>query len=105
MKPNFTSIPSRSRPRLFLGCLVPLYDFALELRDLELLGLHLPLAGESMLGIVPERLHPTAQLRRMNAQVLRRLHIRHAPILDQAHSLKLELSCELPPLHDAPPIP
>src|SRR5580693_5528241 len=22
MKPNFTSIPSRSRPRLFLGCLV-----------------------------------------------------------------------------------
>ena len=28
-----------------------------------------------------------------------------APILDQAHSLKLELSCELPPLHDAPPVP
>src|SRR4051794_39064952 len=41
----------------------------------------------------------------MNAQVLRRLHIRHAPILDQAHCLKLELSRELPPLHDAPPVP
>src|SRR6187549_2449170 len=41
----------------------------------------------------------------MNAQVLRRLHIRHAPILDQAHSLKLELSRELPPLHDPPPAP
>src|SRR6476660_9123046 len=41
----------------------------------------------------------------MSAQVLRRLHIRHAPILDQAHCLKLELSRELPPLHDAPPVP
>src|SRR6476661_2280947 len=41
----------------------------------------------------------------MNAEVLRRLHIRHASILDQAHCLKLELSRKLPPLHDAPPVP
>jgi hypothetical protein len=46
MKENFTSIPSRSRPRLFLGY-VPLRlqprHFALETHDLELLG-HLAMA-------------------------------------------------------------
>jgi transposase len=50
-------------------------------------------------------LHPVAQPRGVDAQILRRLHIRHAPILDQAHSLKLELSRKLPPLQDAPAIP
>src|SRR4051794_8061035 len=58
-----------------------------------------------MLRIVRQLLHPIAKLRRMHAQVLRRLHIRHASILDQAHSLKLELSSKLSPLHDAPPVP
>src|SRR4051812_36247527 len=58
-----------------------------------------------MLRIVRQLLHPIAQLRRMHAQVLRRLHIRHASIFDQAHSLKLELPRKLPPLHDAPPVP
>src|SRR6516164_1202052 len=38
-------------------------------------------------------------------QVLRRLHIGHASILDQAHGLKLELSRKLPSLHDPPPAP
>src|SRR3954469_8752395 len=57
-----------------------------------------------MLRIVRQLLHPIAQLRRMHAQVLRRLHIRHASIFDQAHSLKLELSRKLSPLHDAPPV-
>jgi hypothetical protein len=41
----------------------------------------------------------------MNIQVLLGLGIRNATLRDQAHSLKLELSCELPPLHDAPPVP
>jgi hypothetical protein len=44
-----------------------------------------------MFRIVGELLHPIAQLRHMHAQVLRNLHIGHASLLDQAHSLKLEL--------------
>src|SRR5947209_17415297 len=55
--------------------------------------------------IVRQLLHPIAKLGRMHPQVLRRLHIRHASIFDQAHSLKLELPRKLPPLHDAPPVP
>src|SRR5438309_11138557 len=47
----------------------------------------------------------TPKLRRVNVQVLRRLHIGHASILDQAHRLKLELSRKLPSLHDPPPGP
>ena len=50
------------------------------------------------------KVHPT-QLRRVNVQVLRCAHIRYAAILDQAYSLKLELSCKLPSLHDPPPAP
>src|SRR5258708_22574103 len=46
-----------------------------------------------------------AQLRRMDTQVLRGLHIRHAAFLDQPHSLKLELARKLPSLHDPPPAP
>ena len=42
-----------------------------------------------MFRIVGELLHPVAQLRHMHAQVLRSLHIGHASLLDQAHSLKL----------------
>src|SRR5438105_6041432 len=41
---------------------------------------------------------PIAQLRHMHAQVLRRLRIGHASLLDQAHSLKLELAGKLPSL-------
>ena len=66
---------------------------------------HLHLAGKGMLRIVGQLLHPVAKLRWVDAQILRRLHIRYASILDQAHSLKLELPRELPPLHDAPPVP
>jgi hypothetical protein len=58
-----------------------------------------------MLRVLGELLHPIAQLRRVNVQVLRRLHIGHASILDQAHGLKLELSRKLPSLHDPPPAP
>src|SRR5438874_13813878 len=58
-----------------------------------------------MFRIVGELLHPITQLRHMHAQVLRRLHIGHAPLLDQAHSLKLELAGKLPSLHDPPPAP
>src|SRR6266480_4250404 len=58
-----------------------------------------------MLRIVGELLHPIAQLRHMHAQVLRSLHIGHASLLDQAHSLKLELAGKLPSLHDTPPAP
>src|ERR1700730_8698968 len=57
-----------------------------------------------MLRIIGELLHPIAQLRGMHTKVLRCLRIRHAALLDQAHSLKLELACELPPLHDPPPV-
>ena len=48
-----------------------------------------------MLRIVRELLDPVAQLRRMHTQVLRGLPIRHAAILDQPNSLKLELACKL----------
>src|SRR6516225_8556380 len=41
----------------------------------------------------------------MNVQVLRCLNIGHAAILDQPHSLKLELARKLPSLHDPPPAP
>src|SRR5262245_53247938 len=58
-----------------------------------------------MFRIVGELLHPIAQLRHMHAQVLRSLHIGHASLLDQAHSLKLELAGKLPSLHDPPPAP
>src|SRR6266404_5921076 len=58
-----------------------------------------------MLRIIRQRLHPVAQLRRMDTQVLRGLHIRHAAFLDQPHSLKLELARKLPSLHDPPPAP
>src|SRR5262245_41612750 len=58
-----------------------------------------------MFRIVGKLLHPIAQLRHMHAQVLRSLHIGHASLLDQAHSLKLELAGKLPSLHDTPPAP
>src|SRR6476619_2716293 len=58
-----------------------------------------------MFRIVGELLHPIAQLRHMHAQVLRSLHIGHASLLDQAHSLKFELAGKLPSLHDPPPAP
>src|SRR6476619_3967689 len=58
-----------------------------------------------MLRVLGQLLHPIAQLRRVNVQVLRRLHIGHASIFDQAHGLKLELSRKLPSLHDPPPAP
>src|SRR3954447_18920445 len=107
MKENFTSIPSRSRPRLFLDVALRLQldHLALEPRDLELLRLHLTVPGKRLLRIVGELLHPIAQLRHMHVQVLRCLNIRYAPILDQAHRLKLELPGKLTPLHDAPPAP
>ena len=44
-------------------------DLALELRDLQLLRLHLTLAVERVLWVVRKLLHPIAQLRRVNAKV------------------------------------
>src|SRR5580700_11441657 len=41
----------------------------------------------------------------MHTKVLRGLRIRDTPILDQPNSLKLELPCKLPSLHDSPPVP
>src|SRR4051812_9850217 len=41
----------------------------------------------------------------MHAQVLRCLPVGYASILDQAHSLKLELPRKLPSLHGPPPAP
>src|SRR5262245_10713636 len=58
-----------------------------------------------MLRVLGQLLHPIAQFRPVNVQVLRRLHIGHASILDQAHGLKLELAGKLPSLHDPPPAP
>jgi hypothetical protein len=63
------------------------------------------MAGERMLRILRKLLHSTAQLRRMNTKVFRSLRIRHAPLLNQPDSLKLELARKLPSLHDAPPVP
>src|SRR5207249_6018321 len=65
----------------------------------------LAVARKRMFRIVGELLHPIAQLRHMHAQVLRSLHIGHASLLDQPHSLKLELAGKLPSLHDPPPAP
>src|SRR5262245_249545 len=63
------------------------------------------MARKGVLRIIGELLHPVAQLRCVNVQILRCLRIRHASILDQAHSLKLELPRELSSLHDPPPAP
>ena len=82
-----------------------LNDLALEPRNLELLRLHLSVAGEGMLGILSELLRPIPQLRLMHPKVLRRLRVRHASLSDQAHSLKLELPRKLPTLHGPPPVP
>src|SRR5580692_3362240 len=41
----------------------------------------------------------------MHTEILRGLRIRHAPLFDQPHRLKLELACKLPSLHDTPPVP
>src|SRR5450631_663867 len=41
----------------------------------------------------------------MHTEIVRGLRIRHAPLFDQSHSLKLELACKFPSLHDAPPVP
>src|ERR1700689_4693226 len=41
----------------------------------------------------------------MHTKVFRGLSIRHASLFDQPHSLKLELACKLPSLHDTPPVP
>ena len=75
MKENFTSISSRSRPRLFLGCPLGLQldHLALEPRDLAA-----PASSdrcrERTPRIVGELPHPIAQLR--HVQVLRGLHRR-----------------------------
>src|SRR5260370_38365149 len=90
---------------LYVSLGLQLGDLALETRDLELLRLHLAVARKRMFRIVGELLHPIAQLRHMHAQVLRSLHIGHPSILDQTHSLKLELAGKLPSLHDPPPAP
>src|SRR5262245_23051083 len=63
------------------------------------------MARKGVLRIIGELLHPVAQLRCVNVQILRCLRIRYASILDQAHSLKLELPRELSSLHDPPPAP
>jgi hypothetical protein len=57
---------------------------ALELRDLQLLRLHLPWPFRSP--------HPVAQHRLVHTQIARSLHISYAALLDQLHSLKLELA-------------
>jgi hypothetical protein len=44
-------------------------NFALELRDLQLLRLHLTVAGKCMLRIIRKLPHPIAQLGRMNTEV------------------------------------
>ena len=54
-----------------------------------MLWLLLAVPEEGMLRIVSETLHPVAQLRRSYAQVLSRLNIRDAAILDRAHTLSL----------------
>src|SRR4051812_8431292 len=41
----------------------------------------------------------------MHTEILRRLRVRHAAFLDQAHRLKLELPRKLPSLHGPPPAP
>ena len=58
-----------------------------------------------MLRVVRKALHPIAQHRLMHAQIVRGLRIANTTLLDQLHSLKLELARELPSLHDPPPVP
>ena len=53
--------------------------FALELRDLELLRRLLTVSRDRMLRIFRKHLHPVAQLRRMDIQALRGLHVYDTP--------------------------
>ncbi len=46
-----------------------------------------------------------ADMRLMHTEMVQSMRIRHAPLLDEPHSLKLELACKLPSLHDLPPVP
>jgi hypothetical protein len=89
--------PFRTGPPGFVEVDTPTYG---AVRDEQSIHCRMD-AGKRMLRIVGELLHPIAQLRGMHTNVLRCLRIRHAALLDQAHSLKLELACELPPLHDS----
>ena len=58
----------------------------------ELLWLHLPLTGECVLRTFRRLLHPAAQLRLMNSQIGCRLDVGNVALVDQPHSLKLELA-------------
>lgn len=76
--------------RLELGNLTP------QLVDLEPLGAHRPLAGESVLRISSLLANPFAQNVDMQVQITSRLRNSNAPFSDQLHSLELELAAELP---------
>src|SRR6266481_2844529 len=82
-----------------------LRHLALQLRDLGLLGLHLPMARKGMLRITRKRLHPIAQHRPVHTQIARGLRNTHPAFPNQPDSLKLVLSRKSPSLHDPPPVP
>jgi hypothetical protein len=68
----FLPAQARNDPGQFLGCPAQPYkpgDLALELRDLQLLGHHLPMAREGLNRIGADLLHPFAQNILMNVQV------------------------------------
>jgi hypothetical protein len=60
-----------------------------------------PWPGKACCGSFRQLLHPVAQLRRMHAQVLRRLHIRYPPILIRhtTSSLKSRVNFRLSMTH------
>jgi hypothetical protein len=72
--------------RLELGKLAP------QLLDLYRLRLHLPAAGQGLHRIGRQIPRPFAQGVLVNIQILRRLRNADPALLDQAHSLELELT-------------
>jgi hypothetical protein len=68
--------------------------FTAQPLDLQLLGLHLALAGEGLGGISRKILHPLPQRIHMHIQIPRGLRHRHAPFSDQltASSLNSRLN-------------
>ena len=88
------------QPSVFRGLVFTLHP---ELRvpfaqpaKFSVLGLHHTLTTECMLRVGHCIPHPFAQHVLMQVQVARRLRHRHASFLDQPHSLKVELTAELP---------
>ena len=105
MKPNFTSTPSRSRPRLFSGCRAPSSGAPLP----GATGSARPPRasagprGERLGRVRPMGPHPGPEDIDMHVQVPSRLRHRHPALRDRLRGLNLELPTEPPSCTHGPP--